>query len=340
MEVRMKNQKSVYDEIVRIGLDLAKSVFQIHGVNKNNKCILRKKIKRNEMLAFFANLKPCLIGMEACGGSHYWARKFTSMGHTVKIMAAKYVKPFVINNKNDAKDAEAICEAVNRPNIYSVSVKTIEQHDLQAYHRIRELVKKNRTALANQMRGILTEYGIVVKRGISHIRNAVPITLEDADNELTIITREFMLDLYNELITFINAQSISIPACKRLMEIEGVGPLTATALFCAVGNGHQFKKGRDMSAWIGLVPKHHSSGGKSNLLGISKRGNTYLRTLLVHGGRAVVQNCDKKDDPLSKWLSNIKTKKGANCACVARANKVARIAWAILSKEEKYKKAA
>ncbi|NJO03945.1 MAG: IS110 family transposase [Bacteroidia bacterium] len=337
-------------KIYRIGIDIAKNVFQIHGVDKNDKCILRKKISRRSMIEFFSNLPPCIIGMEACGGSHFWARKLTSMGHTVRLIAAKFVKPYVKNNKNDARDAEAICEAISRPGMNFVPVKNVEQHDLQSLHRIRELTKKNRTALVNQIRGLLMEYGIVINRGVSHARKNIPVILEDADNELTATARDMIGELHRDLLSLdlklntydqrISAIAKSSETCKRLMAIDGVGELTATALLAAVGNAHQFKNGRALAAWIGLVPRQHSSGGKTRLSGISKHGNSYLRTLLVHGGRAVIQNCDKKDDSTSKWLSSIKKRTGTNCACVARANKVARVAWVILAKGETYRKAA
>ena len=221
--------------------------------------------------------------MEVCGGSHHWARKLTELGHTVKLIAAQFVKPFVKNNKNDARDAEAICEAINRPDMIFVSIKSFEQHDIQSLHRIRELTKKTRTSLVNQIRGILMEYGVVIPQGISHIRNKMPLILEDAENELTSQIRRLLADLYeylHELDTKVKSYDCKIECickehdiCKRLSRIEGVGAITATALYSSLGTGHQFKKGRDMSAWIGLVPKQRSSGGKARLGSISKRGN-------------------------------------------------------------------
>lgn len=298
------------------------------------------------MLSFFATLPPCLIGMEACGGAHYWARELQKLGHTVKLMAPQFVKPYVKSNKNDANDAEAICEAVGRPTMRFVSVKTIAQQDLQAIHRIRSELVRQRTAKANQIRGLLAEYGIVVGRQVATLRRALPELLENAENGLSFDFRALLDDLRQDLIRLdereeemsqkIHTLANSIPAAKRLQSIPGIGPISATAIVCAVGDGKQFKRGRDLAAWLGLTPRQQSSGGKDRLLGISKRGDSYLRTLLIQGAKSVLKVVDKKTDPRSLWLQNLCARKHKNIAAVALANKNARIAWAILSNETSY----
>lgn len=329
--------------IKRIGLDLAKQVFQVHGVDYQEKVVLRKQLRRNQMLAFFRQLTPCLIGMEACSSAHYWARELQKMGHTVKLMAPQFVKPYVKGNKNDANDAEAICEAVSRPNMRFVAIKTIEQQDIQAMHRIRTVLIQQRTAKVNQIRGFLAEYGIVIERSVDKLRKALPMLLEESENGLSFDFRALLQDLQQDLITLndrvsnldkkIQLLASSNSAAKRLQQVPGIGPITATALVCALGDGKQFKRGRDLAAWIGLTPRQHSSGGKECLLGISKRGDSYLRTLLIHGARSVLKVADKKDDPRSCWLQNLCSRRNKNIAAVALANKNARIVWALLTKE-------
>lgn len=329
--------------IKRIGIDLAKQVFQIHGVDYQEKVVLRKQLRRNHMLAFFRQLPSCLIGMEACSGAHYWARELQKMGHTVKLMAPQFVKPYVKGNKNDANDAEAICEAVSRPNMRFVAIKTIEQQDIQVIHRIRTELIHHRTAKVNQIRGFLAEYGIVVERSIEKLRKALPVLLEDAENNLSFDFRVLLQGLQQDLTALddrvseldkkIDSLASSNAVAKRLQQIPGIGPITATALVCALGDGKQFKRGRDLAAWIGLTPRQHSSGGKECLLGISKRGDSYLRTLLIHGARAVLKVADKKDDPRSCWLKNLCSRRNKNIAAVALANKNARIVWALLTKK-------
>jgi len=277
-------------KITIMGIDLAKNVFQLHGVNRHGKTVLTKRVKRVKFVQTVADIPPCLIGMEACAGSHYWARKFIKLGHTVKLMAPQFVKPYVKSNKNDAADAEAICEAVSRPQMRFVSVKVIEQQDIQAIHRIRERRVKIRTALLNQIRGLLAEYGLVIPLKRNAVSQALPQILEDTDNGLTALTREFVVDLYEELqvlnraVEAYDAKIVRLfkanPLCQRLAKVEGVGPVTATALVAA-GDAKAFQNGRQMAAWLGLVPQQHSSGGKQMLLGISKRGDTYLRTLMI-----------------------------------------------------------
>jgi len=305
--------------------------------------VLRKQLKRHQVLNYFAQLPPCLIGMEACGSSHYWARELQKQGHTVKLMAPQFVKPYVKGNKNDANDAEAICEAVARPNMRFVAVKTIEQQDIQAVHRIRSTLVQQRTAKANQIRGLLAEYGIIVERRIEKLRKALPLLLEDGENGLSLDFRLLLQSLQQDLIGLddrademdkkIRQLAGSNATAKRLQQIPGIGPVTATALVCAIGDGKQFKRGRDLAAWLGLTPRQHSSGGKDCLLGISKRGDAYLRTLLIHGARAVLKVANKKDDPRSRWLQGLCSRRNKNIAAVALANKNARIAWALLTKE-------
>ncbi|MDD1633732.1 MAG: IS110 family transposase, partial [Methylococcaceae bacterium] len=332
--------------IKRVGIDLAKQVFQLHGVDYQDKVVLRKQLRRNQLLSFFATLPPCLIGMEACGGAHHWARELQKLGHTVKLIAPQFVKPYVKSNKNDANDAEAICEAVGRPTMRFVSVKTIAQQDLQAIHRIRSELVRQRTAKVNQIRGFLAEYGLVVGRQVATLRRALPELLEDAENGLSFDFRGLLEDLRQDLIRLdervaemdkkVHTLADSMPAAKLLQSIPGIGPISATAIVCAVGDGKQFKRGRDLAAWLGLTPRQQSSGGKDRLLGISKRGDTYLRTLLIQGAKSVLKVVDKKTDPRSLWLQNLCTRKHKNIAAVALANKNARIAWALLSNETSY----
>ena len=329
--------------IKRIGIDLAKQVFQLHGVDGQEKAVLRKQLPRAKMLMYFQKLPPCLIGMEACSSAHYWGRELQKMGHTVKLMAPQFVKPYVKSNKNDANDAEAICEAVARPTMRFVAIKTIEQQDIQAVHRIRSELVQQRTAKVNQIRGLLGEYGLVVGQRIDVLRKALPLILEDAENGLTVDFRTLLEGLQQDLITLdqrvddmdkkIKLLASSNEDAKRLQQIPGIGPITATALISAIGDGKQFKRGRGLAAWLGLTPRQHSSGGKDRLLGISKRGDAYLRTLLIHGARAVLKVAGNKEDPRSRWIQNLCGRRNKNIAAVALANKNARIVWALLTKK-------
>ena len=332
--------------ITRIGLDLAKSVFQVHAVDHKGHCLFSRALKREKMMAFFQNLSPCLIGMEACASSHFWARTLMSMGHEVKLIAPQFVKPYVKGNKNDANDAEAICEAVSRPSMRFVPVKTVEQQDIQALHRIRQEQVRQRTALVNQIRGLLSEYGIVISRRVESLRNALPDILEDVENRLTADFRILLKGLQEDLMHLddrIDTQDQAIKrlaqeheGAKRLQQLRGIGPITATALIAAIGDGRQFARGRDAAAWCGLVPGQHSSGGKSKLLGISKRGDTYLRTLMIHGARAVLRYPQNKDDRLSQWLQKLCNRRNKNIAAVALANKTMRMAWELLVRGQDY----
>ncbi len=334
-------------KITTIGLDIAKSVFHLYAVNQMGRLVKKKQLKRKQMLAYVANLAPCLIAMEACGGANYWAREFKALGHQVKLIAPQYVKPYVKGNKNDYNDAEGIAEAAQRPNMRFVPIKSVEQQDIQNFHRQRERIKKQRTALVNQIRGLLAEYGIVINKGVSAVRKRLPEILEDAENGLTPLTRELFAELLDELREIdqrfsqcdqrIESFSQSNEVCQRLDEVLGIGPITASATYAAAGNGKDFVNGRHFSAWLGLVPGQHSTGGKEVLLGISKRGNAYLRTMYIHGARAVLQHSAKKTDRFSRWAQGVLERRGFNKACVAVANKMARIAWVILAKGETYR---
>lgn len=329
-------------KITTIGIDLAKEVFQIHGVDEHGKTVLRKQLRRSMMAEFFANLEPCLIGLEACGSCHHWARKLGSFGHTVKLMSPQFVKPYVKTNKHDMADAEAICEAVTRPSMRFVPIKNVEQQAMLSVHRARQGLVKARTAQANQIRGLLSEFGIVIPQGIQSISKRIPDILEDAENDLPGTMRrllERLNDHLKELDRQVNELELQIKlwhkeneASQRLEAIPGVGPITASAIVTTVGNATEFKNSRQLAAWLGLVPKQHSSGGKQTLLGISKRGDTYLRTLLIHGARAVIRFAEKKAGPGS-WLYKLIVRRNKNVAAVALANKNARIIWALLTKK-------
>jgi transposase len=333
-------------KITTIGIDLAKTIFQIHGVDQYGKTIVRKQVRRAEMLPYFANLPPCLIGMEACGSAHHWARKLAGYGHTVKLMAPQFVKPYVKTNKNDMADAEAICEAVGRPNMRFVPIKNVEQQAILSVHRARQGFVKARTAQANQIRGLLSEFGIVIPQGIYSVLKQIPDILEDAENDLPGTFRHLiarLTDNLKEMDSQVDAleQQINLwhrqnEASRKLADIPGIGPITASALVATVGKAQEFKNGRQLAAWMGLVPRQKSSGGKQNLLGISKRGDTYLRTLLIHGARSVMHHAANKDETES-WLGKLVTRRNKNIAAVALANKNARIIWALLAHDRLFR---
>jgi transposase len=318
-------------KVTTVGIDLAKNVIQVHGVEERGKAVLKKPLKRKEVAAFFANLPPCLIGMEACASAHHWARRLQSFGHTVKLMAPQFVKPYVKTNKNDAADAEAICEAVARPNMRFVPVKNGEQQAVLALHRARQGFVKARTAQANQIRGLLAEYGIILPQGIAHIAQRLPEILEDGQNDLPGAFRELLQRLGDhlkeldrqagELEVQIQRWHREHEASKKLAQIPGIGPITASALVASIGDAKSFENGRQLAAWIGLVPRQHSSGGKQVLLGISKRGDTYLRTLLIHGARAVIRVAEGKAGYADSWLARLMGRRNKNVAAVALANK-------------------
>jgi len=287
--------------------------------------------------------------MEACGSAHHWARRFQAMGHTVELIAAQFVKPFVKSQKNDRADAEAIAEAASRPTMRYVPIKTIEQQDVQTLHRVRSLLMRDRIAQGNQIRGLLAEYGVIVPQGSTQVRKLLPAILEDADNDLTVLTRQMFAELYERLVVLderiahydrqIQQLHRASPQSCRLEQVRGVGPLIATALLASIGDAKAFKNGRQFAAWLGLVPRQHSSGGKPRLLGITKRGNTYLRMILVHGARAVVAQATRRDDSFSQWINALRKRRGTNVTVVAVANKTARVIWAMLAKGEDYRPA-
>lgn len=336
-------------KITRIALDLAKNVIQVHAIDHAGKPALRKAFKRSQLLPFFRDLPPCEVGMEACSSAHDWGRKLQALGHRVQLLPPHYVKAFVLGQKNDANDAAAICAAMARSEIPRVPVKTVAQQDRQALHRVRQLRMRHRTALINQIRGLLAEYGIAIAQGPGMLRKAIPELLEDADNGLSFGFRELLSDLYGELKHLqssidtlterIERQVRQDGDGRRLLEVPGIGPITASALLAAVGDARQFQNGRQMAAFLGLVPLQHSSGGKTRLLGIHKRGDSYLRGLLVHGARSVLRTAADKPDDRSRWLMNLATRRHRNIAIVAQANKTARIAWAILTTEQRYRAA-
>jgi len=329
-------------KLSRVGIDLAKNVFQIHGVDRHGKSVWRRRLTRDKWLrALLEKVEPgCEIGMEACAGAHHWARQLQSRGFTVKLIAPQFVKPYVKSNKNDANDAEAVCEAMSRPSMRFVAVKTVEQQDIQAAHRIRSELIGHRTAKANQIRGLVAEYGLVAPQQLARLRAAVPLWLEDAENGLTSRFRGLLSSLWHDLMTLdqrvaeldheINMIAQSDPIAKRLQQLRGVGPMVATALVATVGSVEQFANGRQMAASLGLTPRQHSSGGKDRLLGISKRGDAYLRSILIHGARSVIRTAKLKDDRLSQWVTRLAERRHPNVAAVALANKTARIAWAML----------
>ena len=335
-------------KLSRIGIDLAKNVFQLHGVDRQGKAVWKRRLKRDQWLkALLDRAEPgCEIGMEACGGAHHWARVLQSRGFTVRLIPPQFVKPFVKSNKNDANDAEAIVEAMSRPSMRFVTVKSVVQQDIQATHRIRTELKDQRNAKANQIRGLVAEYGLVAPLTLGALRAAIPDWLEDADNGLTVHFRSLLhgvwLDLtalddrLRELDRTIEQLANSNEVTRRLQQLRGVGPMVATALVATVGDAGQYHNSRQMAASLGLTPRQCSSGDKHRLLGITKRGDVYLRTLLIHGARAVVSQAKHKDDRLSRWVTGIAQRRHPNVAAVALANKTARMAWAMLRNETDY----
>lgn len=335
--------------IALTAIDLAKNVFQIHCADERGNPVMRKQVKRGRLVETVQNLPKCRIVMEACSGSSHWARKFQAMGHEVQLIAPQFVKPFRKSNKNDHNDAEAIAEAASRPTMRYVPVNSIEQQDIQMVHRVRSQLVKERTALGNQIRGLLAEYGIVMPKSLGNLRRQLPAILENAGNDLTALGREIFAELYTRFIELDERISIydlriqltanASPVCQRLDRIPGVGPVTASAVIATAGDGKTFRNGRQFAAWLGLVPKEESSGGKERLLGITRRGDKYLRSLLVQGAQAVLRHCEHKTDALSCWVNRIRQEKGVNIAAVALANKIARIIWVVLAREQEYRPA-
>lgn len=339
-------------KVTLLGIDTAKEIFQLHGVDASGKVVFKKKLKRAKLLEFITQMEPCTIVMEACGGSSYWGREFNKLGHEAKLISPQFVKPFVKSNKNDMNDAEAIVEAASRPNMRFVPIKTEEQQDVQCIHRVRERLIKNRTALVNEMRGLLAEYGVVAPKGITKIRALLSEIIGDDDNafNLTAILKELCADVYEELKDLdervekcnhkLEAIANTNSICERLMTVPGVGVLIATILFTVLSDPSLFKNGRHFAAFLGLVPRQYSSGGKQKLYGISKRGDKYIRKLLVQGARSVLLHAPKKDDKRSLWINKLNERRGGNRTCVAIANKNARIVWALVKNETEYKQAA
>ena len=334
--------------ISRVGVDLAKNVFQIHATDAHGKVIWKRKLSREKWIEAICTKAPegCQIGMEACAGAHHWARRLSEHGFEVKLIPPQFVTPYVKSNKNDANDAEAICEAMSRPNMRFVKVKTVEQQDIQAIHRVRSELMTQRTAKMNQIRGLVAEYGLVAPTRVYSLRKALPLWLEDAENGLTDRFRRLLNDLWRDLRyleeriagldTEIREVANADPMAVRLQQLRGVGPLIATALIACVGDGSQFTKGRQMAASIGLTPKQFSSGGKDRLLGISKRGDAYLRTILIHGARATIVHAKHRDDRLSVWVTDLAKRSHPNVAAVALANKTVRMAWAMMKYNADY----
>jgi transposase len=322
-------------------------VFHLVGLDASGQIVIRKRCSRKQVLAFTANVQVQVIGMEACSGAHFLGRALREQGHEVRLMPAQYVKPYVQTNKSDYIDAEAIAEAVQRPRMRFVPIKTEEQLDLQALHRVRERWVMRRTAVVNQIRSLLLERGLTLAKGRRHLEQALPRILEDAELKLSGSFRVLLAQLQQELEQLgariqemdaeIQREAHENEACQRLTAIPGVGPVTATALIGAIGNGSTFGKGRDLSAWMGIVPGEYSTGGKQKLLGISKRGNKYLRRLFVQGARSVLQHREKQVPALSRWLAGLLGRTHQNVVIVALANKLVRMAWAVLCKNECYR---
>ncbi len=329
-----------------LGIDIAKQGFHLVGMDGRGTVVLRKRLYRSQLMAFITRLPPAMIGMEACGGAHDWARRFREHGHEVHLMPPQFVKPSVKANKNDMRDAEAIAEAVTRPTMRFVPIKSVAQQDVQALHRVRTRRMKAPTALINETRGLLHDYGLVVPPGAMTFRQHWLATLAANEAKLTPMSQVLCQQLAQELAAIeerlarYDAQLTRLarghPVCQRLMTIPGLGELTATALVAAVSDAAPFKHGRQFAAWLGLVPRQHSSGGKSRLLGISKRGDMYLRTLLVHGARSCLRWVDRQRDRRSQWARSLLERRGWNRAAVALANKNARVAWVLLRTEQVY----
>ena len=329
-------------QITTVGVDLAKSVFTVHGVDALGRTVLRKTLRREKLIELVAALPPCLIGMEACGGAHEWARRFQAHGHRVGIMMARFVAPYRKNSKNDGNDAEAICEAVSRPNMRFVPVKTAEQQAILSLHRVRQGFIEQRTATINRIRGLLAEFGWVLPQRAEQVRRAA----EQIAEHLPVLARQSISDLrahlryLDERINHYERQLIELarqhePA-KRIQAITGVGPLTASAITASIADGHEFRNGRQFAAWLGLVPRQYSTGGKTRLGRITKRGDAYIRTLLMLGARAVLQSAAQKHDRLSRWALAVRARRGYHRAIIAVAAKNARIIWALLAKNSNF----
>lgn len=336
-------------EVAFLGIDLAKNVFQIHGEDVEGKVVLQRRLRRDTLMRAVEALAPCVVAIEACTGSFYWQRRFEAAGHRVRIIAPQYVKPFVQHQKNDRNDAAAICRAARQPNMKFVPGKSLEQQDIQALHRGRQRLVNHRTALVAQMRGLLLDRGIAFAKSITRARREIGRLLDTGAPELSELFRSMLAELYACLLALdrqiawfdgeIEKVFRSSETCRRLAKIRGVGPKTATAIIAAVGDGAEFANGRHLAAWMGLVPRQHSSGSRQRLLGISKRGDRHLRTLLIHGARAVVRTSRARDDAQSRWIKDLEARRGAAKTIVAVANKNARVIFAMLKKGTEFRAA-
>jgi transposase len=333
--------------ITTIGIDLAKTNFSLVGSDKHGKIALRKTVKRNKLLSCIAQCPPCLIGLEACSGAHYWAREFEKLGHRVRIIAAKFIEPYRKGGKNDNNDAEAICEAVRRPNIWFVPVKTADQQAQLCVHRVRQGVVRDRTSWINRLRGLLAEFGIILPKGRYSAQAAIPTLLTDEENGLPPLARTMIHDLWLN-IQQANAQILGYDrelaklarkdeTARRLMTIPGVGEQVATGIVASVPDPRLFKNSRQFSAWLGLVPRQYTTGGKIRLGRITKRGDKYLRMCLVHGARAVIANLGDKQDQVSCWIRGVIERRGYLRAVVALAARNARLIWTLMVKRENYR---
>lgn len=344
----MNQLTAMANTIKVVGIDLSKAHFQVHAADRRARAILQKSMTRQALLGFVAHLPAgTLIAMEACAGAHHLARHFIALGHSVRLIAPQFVKPYVRANKHDRADAEAIVEAATRPAMRFVAVKSVEQQDLQALHRARALAVTTRTAQVNQIRGFLLERGIALPKGRACLRARLPALLDAPDTELGGPLKALLAELYAELVhldsriegfdRMLAAIAKRDADCARLLTVPGIGPLTATALTAALGEAHGFKRARHLAAWLGLVPRQHSTGGRARLYGISKRGDAYLRTLLIHGARSVLAQAGRKHDRLSVWALRLAARRGRNVATVALAHKLARTAHAVLTRGERYR---
>jgi len=332
--------------VTTIGIDLAKNTFSVCGCNAHGKVLFRKSLNRDKLPAFIAQQPPCLIGMEACSGAHHWARLFQSHGHTIGIMAPRFVTPFRKGGKNDGNDAVAIALAVSHPEMRFVAIKNPEQQAALCLHRLREGLVQDRTAQVNRLRGLLSEFGIIIPQGFGEARRTIPVILADNNNALPVLARRLLNDAHEHL-EHIHQQVLAydreIEAIARLNEharrltaIPGIGPVTATALLATVGDFKQFKNGRQFAAWLGLTPRQFTTGGKTRLGRITKQGDIYLRTLLIHGARAVVARREQKEDAVGEWIKALVNRAGFKRTAVALAAKQARVIWAIMTKDSEY----
>ena len=333
------------DKVTTVGIDLAKNVFSLHGVDERGREVLRKTISRAKLMPFVAQLPPCLIGLEACSGAHEWARQFQALGHDVRIMAPRFVVPYRRSGKNDGNDAEAICEAVQRPSMRFVPIKSAEQQAVLTVHRVRQGFVEERTATINRIRGLMSEFGVILPARAVEVRRGA----RSAAEQLPTLARAAVGDLLSHLVMLderisgydreLESLAAANPATRRLMTVPGVGPLSALATVATVGQAHEFKDGRQFAAWLGLVPRQWSTGGKPRLGHITKRGDAYLRTLLIMGARAALQMAARRDDKLSRWAMALKERRGYHRAVVALAAKNARILWALMTRHSEYRAA-